>query len=46
MVFHLISPSEISKTKYICGTGKLVRKDMDVNQHERLFHITLGHKLK
>jgi len=19
---------------------------MDVNQHERLFHITLGHKLK
>ena len=42
MVFHLISPSEISKTKYMCGTGK----DMDVNQHERLFHITLGHKLK
>ena len=24
----------------------VVRKDMDVNEHERLFNITLGHKLK
>ena len=24
----------------------LVRKDMDVNEHERLSNITLGHKLK
>jgi hypothetical protein len=23
-----------------------VRKDMDVNEHERLSNITLGHKLK
>jgi hypothetical protein len=25
---------------------KLVRKDMDVNELERLSNITLGHKLK
>ena len=24
----------------------VVRKDMDVNEHERLFNITLRHKLK
>jgi hypothetical protein len=24
----------------------LVNKDMDVNEHERLFNITLRHKLK
>jgi hypothetical protein len=24
----------------------LVRKDIDVNEHERLFNITLGYKLK
>jgi uncharacterized membrane protein len=24
----------------------VVRKDMDVNEHERLSNITLGHKLK
>ena len=24
----------------------LVRKDMDVNEHERLFNFTLQHKLK
>ena len=25
---------------------RVVRKDMDVNEHERLSNITLGHKFK
>ena len=28
------------------GTGQLVRKDKDVNEHDRLFNFTLRHKLK
>jgi hypothetical protein len=24
----------------------VIRNDMDVNEHERLYNITLGHKLK
>ena len=28
------------------GDNLLVRKDMDVNEHERLSNITLRHKLK
>ena len=28
------------------GHNELVRKDMDVNEHESLFNITLRNKLK
>jgi len=32
--------------KILIATIVLVRMDMDVNKHERLSNITLGHKLK
>jgi hypothetical protein len=40
--FFLYLQKQISTT----DIHKLVRNDMDVNEHERLFNITLRHKLK
>jgi len=33
-------------TKSSKGTACIVRKDIDVNEHERLSDITLRHKIK
>jgi len=35
-----------SSTRSIDSTVYLVRKDMDVNEHERLSNVTLEHTLK
>ena len=34
------------KSWRITNVKELVRHDMNVNEHERLLNITLGHKLK
>ena len=38
--------SESDKYKKITCVHLLVRKYVDVNEHERLFHITLRHEFK
>jgi hypothetical protein len=37
---------ECAKTQIKVKEQLVVRKDMDVNEHERLSNITLRHKLK
>ena len=37
---------ECTKTQIKVKEQLVVRKDMDVNEHERLSNITLRHKLK
>jgi hypothetical protein len=34
----------VMNSKVILTPWRLVRKDMDVNEHERLYNITLGHR--
>jgi hypothetical protein len=45
---HLLykNPHQKKVFKKISHVNILVRKDMDVNEHERLSNITLKHKLK
>ena len=43
---HEILSYATLKTQIKVKEQFIVRKDMDVNEHERLTNITLGHKLK
>jgi len=45
-VSKLILKSNVILTLVPCCWTTLVRKDMDVNGHERLFNIRLEHKFK
>jgi hypothetical protein len=35
-----------TQERFYFPCNKLVRKDIDVNEHDRLSNITLGHKLR
>ena len=48
LIAHLVKHHTTVHLQVLCvlHNYQLVRKDMDINEHERLFNFTLGHKLK
>jgi hypothetical protein len=45
-LYRFLTDVEIGKCNYESYPCILVRKDMDVHEHQRLSYLTLGHKCK